>query len=41
MAITSQQPLYVHCDGEIYSGFGTDIRRLAIEILPNAIRFLK
>jgi len=41
MAISSQQPLYVHCDGEIYAGFGTDIRRLVIEVLPNAIRFLK
>ena len=41
MAITSQQPLYVHCDGEIYAGFGTDIRRLVIEVLPNAIRFVK
>ena len=41
MTVTSKQPLYVHCDGEVYAGFGTDIRKLAIEILPNAIRFLK
>jgi diacylglycerol kinase (ATP) len=41
MAVTSKQALYVHCDGEIYAGFDTDIRKLAIEILPNAIRFLK
>ena len=41
MAVTCNQPLYVHCDGEIYAGFGTDIRKLAIEIMPNAIRFLK
>jgi YegS/Rv2252/BmrU family lipid kinase len=41
MTVTSQQPLYVHCDGEVYAGFGTDIRKLAIEIMPNAIRFLK
>jgi len=41
MAIISKQTLYVHCDGEVYAGFGTDIRKLAIEILPNAIRFLK
>ena len=41
MAVASQQPLYVHLDGEIYAGFGTDVRKLSIEILPNSIRFLK
>jgi YegS/Rv2252/BmrU family lipid kinase len=41
MSVACDQPLYVHCDGEIYAGFGTDIRQLAIEIIPNAIRFLK
>ena len=41
MAVTSKQPLYVHCDGEVYSGFGTDIRKLNIEILPAAIQFLR
>ncbi|HTX90249.1 MAG TPA: diacylglycerol kinase family protein [Anaerolineales bacterium] len=41
MAVTSRQPLYVHADGEVYSGFGTDVRQLSIEILPNALRFLK
>ena len=41
MAVTSKQSLYVHCDGEVYSGFGTDIRSLTIEILPNAIQFMR
>lgn len=41
MSVTSKQPLHVHCDGEIYAGFGTDIRQLTIETLPNAIRYLK
>ena len=41
MTVLSQQPLYIHCDGEIYSGFEIDIRKLEINILPNAIRFLK
>jgi diacylglycerol kinase (ATP) len=41
MTVTSQQPLYIHCDGEIYAGFGTDIRRLAIQILPKSIRYMK
>ena len=41
MAVTSDQPLYIHADGEIYAGFGTDVRRLAVEILPGAIHFMK
>lgn len=41
MIVTSQQRLYIHCDGEIYAGFGTDIRKLTIQILPNSIRYLK
>ncbi len=39
--LQSRQPLCVHCDGEVYAGFGTDIRRLAIEILPGAIQFMR
>jgi YegS/Rv2252/BmrU family lipid kinase len=41
MTVASDVPLYIHADGEIYAGFGTDVRRLSIEILPAAIRFMK
>jgi diacylglycerol kinase (ATP) len=41
MTVTSRQPLYVHCDGEIFAGFGTDIRSLVIQILPKSIQYLK
>ena len=41
MTVTSKQPLYVHCDGEIYAGFGSDVRNLTIQILPNSVQFLK
>ncbi len=41
MTVTSKQPLYIHCDGEIYAGFGTDVHKLTIQILPNSIRYLK
>jgi diacylglycerol kinase (ATP) len=41
MTVTSQQPLYIHCDGEIYAGFGTDVHQLAIQILPDSLRYLK
>lgn len=41
MRLSSRQPLYVHCDGEIFSGFDQDIHKLEIEILPGALRFMK
>jgi diacylglycerol kinase (ATP) len=41
MTVVSDVALYVHADGEIYAGFGTDVRQLAIEVFPGAIRFLK
>ena len=41
MNITSRQPLYIHCDGEIFSGFGTNVHGLKIEIMPAALRFMK
>lgn len=40
MTISSDRPLYIHADGEIYSGFGTDIRYLTIEIIPKAIQII-
>ncbi len=41
MTVTSKQPVYIHCDGEIYAGFGTDVRKLNLQVLPNSIQFLK
>ena len=41
MDLTSQQPLYIHCDGEIYAGFGTDVRKLSIRILPQSLNYMK
>jgi diacylglycerol kinase (ATP) len=41
MTVISKQSLYVHCDGEIYAGFGTDVRQLTIQILPDSIHYLK
>ena len=41
MSVSCKQPLVVHCDGEVYAGFGTDVRQLTIELYPNAIRLMK
>lgn len=39
--ITSDRPLYIHTDGEIFSGFGSNLKRIAVEILPNALRIVR
>lgn len=37
LSIQSDIPLIIHADGEIYAGFGTDVRQLHFEILPDAL----
>jgi YegS/Rv2252/BmrU family lipid kinase len=41
MNILADRPMYIHADGEIYSGFGTDVRRVSFEILPNALKVVR
>ncbi|HEX6269300.1 MAG TPA: diacylglycerol kinase family protein [Anaerolineales bacterium] len=35
--LSANRSLYIHADGEIYSGPGTDLRGVSFEILPNAL----
>jgi len=39
--ISADRPLYIHADGEIYSGPGTDLRGASFEILPHALKVIK
>lgn len=41
MRLTSDRPIYIHADGEIYTGFGSDLRDLSIEVLPDALRVVR
>jgi diacylglycerol kinase family enzyme len=41
MNILADRPMYIHADGEIYSGFGTDVRKISFEILPNALKVVR
>jgi YegS/Rv2252/BmrU family lipid kinase len=34
------RPLPIHMDGEIFAGFGMDVRRVAVEILPGAVEVM-
>jgi len=35
--LEADQPLYIHTDGEIFAGWGMDVRKLGAEILPGEI----
>jgi diacylglycerol kinase family enzyme len=37
-SITSDLPLYIHADGEIYTSFGSNLKKANFEILPNALK---
>jgi diacylglycerol kinase (ATP) len=40
MELHADRPLYIHADGEIISGFGSDVRELQVEIVPGAIEVM-
>ena len=40
-SIIADRPLYIHTDGEIFSGPGTDVRKVSFEILPNALKVVR
>lgn len=41
MTLSSDRALYIHADGEIYTGFNTDTRRLSLEVVPGAIQVIR
>ena len=40
-SLTANRPLYIHADGEIFSGPGTDLRKVSFEVLPGALKVVK
>jgi diacylglycerol kinase (ATP) len=41
LELQADGPLYIHTDGEIFSGFGMDVRHLKIEMFPSALEILR
>ena len=41
MSITSDRALFIHADGEIFTGFNTDIHNLSMQVIPNAIQVVR
>jgi diacylglycerol kinase (ATP) len=40
-AMTSDRPLYVHADGEIFTSFGSNLHKVSFEIIPNALKVVR
>jgi diacylglycerol kinase (ATP) len=40
-SLTSDLPLYIHADGEIYTSFGSNLRKASIQVLPQALKVVK
>ncbi len=36
--VESDKPLYIHADGEVFSGFGSNVRSVMFEMLPGALQ---
>ena len=41
LSMSSDRPLYIHADGEIYTSFGSNLRKLTFEILPSALKVVR
>lgn len=40
LKISSDRPLVIHTDGEIFAGFGTDVRELSVNVLSSALEVI-
>ena len=38
LTLVSDRPLYIHADGEIFTSFGSNLRKASFEILPAALK---
>lgn len=41
LSLVSDRPLYIHADGEVYTSFGSNLRQISCEIVPNALQVIK
>ncbi len=41
ISLTSNKPLYIHIDGEVYTSFGSNLRGISVEIIPDALKVVR
>ncbi len=40
-SMSADRPLYIHADGEIFTSFGSNLRQVALEMLPGALKVVR
>jgi diacylglycerol kinase (ATP) len=40
LELRSEKPINIHADGEVISGFGTDVRNVKVEVVPGALEII-
>lgn len=41
LSLSADRPLYIHADGEIYTSFGSNLRKASFEIVPAALKVVR
>lgn len=41
LSLRSEEPLYIHIDGEIYTSFGSNLHEISVEIVPQALSVVR
>jgi YegS/Rv2252/BmrU family lipid kinase len=41
MTVSSDRPMYIHADGEIYTSFGSNLRKVTVEVLPSVLKVIR
>lgn len=41
MTVATDRAMYIHADGEIYTSFGSNLRKVTIEVLPGALKVVR
>lgn len=41
ISLVSDKPMYIHTDGEVITNFGSKIKRISVQILPDALKVIR
>ncbi len=41
MTVQADRPMYIHSDGEIYTSFGSNLRKVTFQVQPDALRVVR
>jgi diacylglycerol kinase family enzyme len=41
LSVRTDHPMYIHADGEIFTSFGSNLRSLSFDVIPNGLQVIK